>query len=193
MRFPSVHLTLPPWVDDVVPPPSHLFTSDEEKMELAIRLSELNVERLTGGPFGAAIFDSSTGRLVSVGVNLVTTSICSSAHAEIVACSVAQVALKTPTLNAVGSFELVTSCEPCAMCFGATPWSGVQRLLCGAREEDARKVGFDEGSKVADWKDALRSRGIEVVCDVLRERAAAALLSYKTAGGIIYNGQASDI
>jgi hypothetical protein len=34
--------------------------------------------------------------------------------------------------------------------FGAVPWSGVRRLACGARDEDASDIGFDEGPKMAD-------------------------------------------
>ena len=40
---------------------------------------------------------------------------------------------------------LVTSCEQCAMCSGATPWSGVEKMIYGATREMAEKVGFDEG------------------------------------------------
>ena len=41
--------------------------------------------------------------------------------------------------------EMVASTQPCAMCLGATPWSGIRRLVCGARDEDAEEIGFDEG------------------------------------------------
>lgn len=188
MRFPAINLVLPEWIERCIPDPSYRFSSDEEKMELAIRLAELNVEYRTGGPFGATLFDSSTGTLVSVGVNVVMESFCSSAHAEVVAFSIAQKLLGVHTLRPAGSFELFTSCEPCAMCFGATPWSGIDRLICGAREEDARLVGFDEGCKVDNWVEALESRGIAVTRDLARERARAALLSYQSSGGVIYNG-----
>jgi tRNA(Arg) A34 adenosine deaminase TadA len=87
--------------------------------------------------------------------------------------------------------ELVTSTEPCAMCYGAVPWSGVRRLVCGAREADAKAVGFDEGEKPAHWIGALETRGIDVVRDVLREDAAAVLRHYVEIGGVIYNGRRS--
>jgi len=67
------------------------------------------------------------------------------------------------------------------------PWSGVQRLVCGARDEDARAIGFDEGPKMADWVKALNDRGIIVVRDVLRGEARAVLQEYAAAGGAIYN------
>ena len=74
------------------------------------------------------------------------------------------------------------------MCFGAIPWSGVNRLICGARDKDARDVGFDEGPKVKNWVAELRSRGITVLRDVLRKEAVAVLSEYAaTAGSPIYN------
>jgi hypothetical protein len=59
-------------------------------------------------------------------------------------------------------YELVASTQPCAMCLGATPWSGVRHLVCGARDEDAEEIGFDEGMKPADWIRSLEERGITV-------------------------------
>jgi hypothetical protein len=32
--------------------------------------------------------------------------------------------------------------------FGAIPWSGVQRVIAGARDSDARSIGFDEGPEM---------------------------------------------
>lgn len=75
------------------------------------------------------------------------------------------------------------------MCLGAIPWSGVSRLVCGARDEDARRIGFDEGDKPSDWIGRLRKRGIEVVRDVSRTEAVSVLEEYARNGGIIYNGR----
>jgi tRNA(Arg) A34 adenosine deaminase TadA len=47
-------------------------------------------------------------------------------------------------------YELVASTQPCTMCLGASPWSGVRPLVCGALDEDAVEIGFDEGMKPAD-------------------------------------------
>ena len=73
------------------------------------------------------------------------------------------------------------------MCFGAVPWSGISQLICGARDEDARGIGFDEGSKLSNWVAELNSRGISVLRDVLREEAVAVLNQYARTGGSIYN------
>ena len=110
------------------------------------------------------------------------------AHAEIVALALAGQRLDSHDLRAAGPTELMTSCEPCAMCLGALPWSGIARVVCAARDEDARAVGFDEGDKPGDWAASLRSRGIEVTTDVRRGEGAEVLRTYARLGGLIYNG-----
>ena len=160
-----------------------------ERVALAIELARRNVHEKSGGPFGAAVFECDSGRLLSVGVNLVTSTGLSILHAEMVALSLAQRRLGSYDLAAEGfpDCELVTSVEPCAMCFGALPWAGVRRLVCAARSSDAIAIGFDEGAKPPAWIAALKQRGIEVVRDVEREAAIEVLQSYVEGGGPIYN------
>ena len=158
-------------------------------MGLVIELARTNVSRQTGGPFAAAIFDTATGEVIAPGVNLVVSSHAAVAHAEMLAIAVAGRVLESFDLG-VRSTELFTSTEPCAMCLGAIPWSGVRRLVCGARDEDARQIGFDEGDKPTDWVGRLRTRGIDVIQDVSRSQAMAVLEEYARAGGTIYNGRA---
>ena len=179
---------LPDWVPGFVGGGEVVCSSVEERMGVVVGASRENIKRQTGGPFGAGAFDGG-GKLISLGVNIVEASNCSVLHAEIVAIALAQKALGRYDLSDGGKedYELVTSTEPCAMCFGAVPWSGVSTLVCGARDEDARSIGFDEGPKLADWVEALESRGITVVRDVLREEAAAVLREYAEGGGTIYN------
>ena len=160
----------------------------EARMALVLQLSAAAVTNSSGGPFAAALFTLGDGRLIAAGVNLVLATRAPVAHAEIVAIALAGSRLGTHDLAQAGPIELVTSCEPCAMCMGALPWAGVSRVVCGARDEDARAVGFDEGDKHPDWPDRLRARGIEVVRDVSREEAAEILRRYADGGGVIYNG-----
>jgi hypothetical protein len=63
----------------------------------------------------------------------------------------------------------------------------VRSVVCGARDEDARAIGFDEGAKPHNWVNSLEDRGISIRRDVLREQAKAVLLEYSTRGGLIYN------
>jgi tRNA(Arg) A34 adenosine deaminase TadA len=187
--------TLPSWVTDVADF-ERAYETDSDKMDLAIDLGMNNVTQNTGGPFGAAIFDAVSHRLIAPGVNLVVAESNPTAHAEIVAMGVAGNRLGRFDLGDAGASPavLVSSVEPCAMCLGAIPWSGVSSVLVGARDVDARAIGFDEGAKPEDWVGALRSRGISVRLDVQREGAKAVLDTYAKLGGQIYNpdGQAND-
>jgi tRNA(Arg) A34 adenosine deaminase TadA len=63
--------------------------------------------------------------------------------------------LASRPVGGVGSFtldapcllahELFTSCEPFAICLGATLWSGAQWVVYGATREDTSRLEFDKG------------------------------------------------
>lgn len=190
MESSSLILTLPIWVEPFVARYRLPLQSDDARMEFVVSLARENIKRKSGGPFAAAIFNSDTGELISLGVNRVTALNCSIAHAEMMAIGLAQQRLETFDLGAPGlpACMLVTSTEPCAMCLGAIPWSGIKKLVCGATDADARSVGFDEGTKPPAWKDDLIRRNISVSVEVCRTAAATVLREYAEGGGIVYNG-----
>lgn len=190
MILPPFTIQLPEWVNAWIPKSKTVYTAIEERMELVIELSAQNIKH-DGGPFGAAIFERLTGKLIAPGINLVMQTNCSVVHAEIVAIIFSQQVVANFDLNAPGlpAYELVSSTEPCAMCLGAIPWSGVTSLVCGARDEDARCIGFDEGEKPLGWIKSLEDRGIGVTRDILRNKAKAVLHRYVDEGGIVYNGR----
>lgn len=165
------------------------YTTDAARIALAVELSRRNVDEQTGGPFGAAIFDEDSGLLLSVGMNLVVPRHNSTLHAEMIAFQVAQARLGSHSLATGGRrAALFTSCEPCAMCFGATLWSGVRRLVAAATADDARAIGFDEGPVFeASWQ-YLEDRGLRTERGVMRAEAKAVLDGYARRGGLIYNG-----
>lgn len=184
----SVTVTLPDWVGGVVDW-ERSYATDDERIDLAIALSRANVREGTGGPFGCAIFDLATGRVLGVGVNRVVPACNSALHGEVVAIMTAQKRLGVFTLAADSrSTGLYTSCEPCAMCLGATLWSGVTRLVCAATGDDAREIGFDEGPVFEQSYAYLQSRGIDVVRGLHRASARDVLQAYLTSGGPLYNG-----
>ena len=189
MRIPTIQIDYPEWVEPAVDW-DRRYASDEEKMRLAIDLSRENVRRGTGGPFGAAVFRADTGELVSVGMNSVVRLNNCTLHGEIVAFMMAQTRLGSFTLNAphLPAHELVTSCEPCAMCLGATLWSGVRRLVYGAGREDASMLRFDEGPVFPASYQYLEERGITIVRSLLRDEAVSVLEHYRAKNGTIYNG-----
>jgi tRNA(Arg) A34 adenosine deaminase TadA len=187
--LPEIRIALPDWVAQTVDF-ERAYAGDEEKMRLAIELSRQNVVRGTGGPFGAAVFERGGGKLVAVGVNSVVRLNNCTLHGEMVAFMLAQARLGAFSLRTADGtqHELVTSCEPCAMCLGATLWSGVTRLVCGAHRDDARRLNFEEGPVFPQSHPYLEERGIEIVHGVLREEANAVLELYRARKGTIYNG-----
>ena len=189
MRIPPIHIEYPDWVESTVDW-DRRYTTDDEKMRLAIDLSRENVTRGTGGPFGAAIIEQGTGKLVAVGMNSVVRLNNCTLHGEMVAFMMAQSRLGSFSLHTEGGpvYELATSCEPCAMCLGATLWSGVRRVLCGAHRDDARRLNFDEGPVFPESHAYLEARGIEIIHGVLRDEANEVLELYRAGKGVIYNG-----
>lgn len=188
--FPSTSLfQLPPWTVRILRRRQKPIVTARDRMRFVIQLARTNITTQSGGPFGAAVFETLTGRLIALGVNVVEPTNCSLAHAEMVALANAHQALGHFDLGAPGmsQLELVTSCEPCAMCYGAIIWSGVRKVTCGARGSDATAIGFDEAPKPKNWVATLKRRGISIVQDLRRNEAIAVFRQYRQAGGGIYN------
>ena len=188
-QHPIISVEYPAWVDSVVNW-NRRYESDHDRMMLAIDVSRANVERGDGGPFGAAIFEGETGRVVAVGMNSVVRYNNCTLHGEMVAFMMAQRRVKSFTLNAphLPIHELHTSCEPCAMCLGATLWSGVRRVVYAAAREDASRLKFEEGPVFPESYKYLEDRGITIVRNVLRDEARVVLEDYRAKSGKIYNG-----
>ena len=178
----QIHLTLPPWIEDVADA-SRRYVTDEERVGLAIELSRHNIQYGSGGPFGAAVFDEH-GRLISAAANRVVAQTCSVAHAEMLAYMVAQQRLASYRLNEQGGhYTLAASAQPCCQCYGATVWAGIDTLLIGARAEDVEELTeFDEGPLPTDWLGELERRGISVRRDILREQARTVLAAFGATG-----------
>ena len=195
----KVSLSLPAWIDEVVADAPKFFRSEEERMAFVIGLSRRNVLEETGGPFGAAVFERDSGRLVAPGVNIVVGGRTSVAHAEAMAFMLAQQNLESFDLGAAGlpAMEMVASSQPCIQCYGMTWWSGVQRLMVGARAADVERItGFSEGPLPDDWVAMLERRPaplkpIEVRRDLLAEAACSVLELYRDSGGVVYNAGSS--
>ena len=181
-------MSLPAWVNDVERP--HLRTHLTDRMGFVLDLATRNVERGTGGPFAAAVFEQESGRLVSVGVNRVVPENSSLAHAEVLAIGLAQASLGTYDLGGPGQprLQLVSSSQMCAMCLGAVVWSGVAEVVYSTTSGDViATVGFDEGPTPPDYTHQLAHRGISVVAGVMRDEGLAVLRRYVASGGVVYN------
>lgn len=167
---------------------------ENARMQLAVDLSRWNVERGSGGPFGAAIFDTVSGRLVALGVNRVEHGKDPTGHAEVVAIRMACQGLSLFNLNQaspVANYVLYSSAEPCCMCVGAVLWSGIKQVYFAADRTVVEATGFDEGPQMSSL--ALEQRGVQLthmrgVDDVFSLSAAEVLNNYHSSGGLIYNG-----
>jgi tRNA(Arg) A34 adenosine deaminase TadA len=178
-----VVIDVPEWVDELAALDEAY--GEDARMGLAVALARGNVEHGSGGPFGAAVFEAATGRLVAVGVNCVLALGNSALHAELVALMAAERRGGSHSLREP-AHELWTSCDPCAMCLGAIHWSGVGRVVCGAAREDAEAVGFDEGPVFDASYEYLRARGVLVERGVERDAARAVLELYRVREGVVY-------
>jgi len=189
-------VALPAWIDDELADVPGVVPDRDERMRLVHRLADRNWREGNGGPFAALVAERDTGRIVSVGVNVVLGSGVSSAHAEVVALGLAQTATGGWDLGGDGTaaHELVVNWRPCIQCYGATMWSGVRRLVVAGEGPELEEITtFDEGPLGADWAEQFEARGIEVVWDVLRDDALAVFRSYRKAvdagGLVVYNAR----
>jgi len=170
-----------------------VFANESERIELSIEISKINVESKSGGPFGAAIFDS-TNRLVGIGANFVLASKTSLAHAECVAIGFTQQHLGTHDLSSVGKHSMYCSAQPCIMCFGALWWSGISELVYAAHSKDVETLaGFIEGPLPKEWEAKLGNREplpslvVRQASSEHREAAKTVLADYKNSGAQVYN------
>ena len=195
MNLPNINLTMPEWASaELAALPTHMPTM-EERMSAVIRFSRLNFERGTGGPFAAGVFEKESGKLVVIGVNRVLPTGCSSAHAEVMALSLAQQILGTYDLGGAEqpAHQLVVNWRPCAMCYGATIWSGVRSLVIAGSDAALEEItGFDEGPMPADWVGEFKKRGIDVTDNFLRDEAIAVFRDFAASGALVYNGRLGD-
>ncbi len=194
----SFTLALPSWVDDELTDVPEVLPTREDRMRLVHRLAARNFREGNGGPFAAIVVESESGRVVSVGVNVVLSTGISSGHAEMVALGTAQARIGSWDLGGEDqpAHELVVNWRPCAQCYGGTLWSGVRTLVvAGDGPELEELTGFDEGPVREDWADQFERRGIRVVSGVLREEALQVFAEYGTyvreVGATVYNARST--
>jgi len=191
----KITLKLPDWTNEFLAENPQFFSTVEERMSFVLELTRQNILRKTGGPFGAAVFEIKSGRLVSIGVNQVMAQNCSSAHAEVLALMLAQQQVGVYDLGGtdIPDHQLVSSGQMCAMCLGAVCWSGVREVAYGATSEEVEKItGFDEGPTPKPYNEQLEQRGIRVVPDILRAEARDVLQLYVDQGGFVYNARQAE-
>ncbi len=186
----QINLKLPYWIDTFLANYPTKMSSMETQMRFVLDLTERNIREKTGGPFGAAVFEQESGKLVSVGVNVVVKQNCSAAHAEMMALMLAQKKIGHYDLgdSRFMAHRLVTSGKMCAMCLGNVCWSGIKEVVSSAEPEDVEKItGFDEGPTPTNYNEQLKIRGINLIPELLREQGKKVLQLYVNNNGHVYN------
>lgn len=105
----------------------------------AIELAKNNAKSGNGGPFGAVIVKDN--KIIAQGVNTVTSTNDSTAHAEVNAIRNACKILNTFNLQGC---QIYTSCEPCPMCLSAIYWARIEKIYYAADAMDAANSGFGD-------------------------------------------------
>ena len=124
-------------------------------MKVAINLSNSNLEKNYGGPFGACVVKD--GKIIGRGMNRVIKNSDPTAHAEMVAIRNACKKIKSHDLSGC---ELYTSCYPCPMCLSAIIWANIKTVYYGNTKEDADGIGFRD-EFIYNFLDKLSSGKVD--------------------------------
>lgn len=188
MDFPplasSFEIALPGWIEHELADVPDVLPELQDRVGLVNRLAARNWREGSGGPFAAIVAETETGRIVSVGVNVVLSSGITSAHAEVTALGLAQARLGQWNLGteSLPAHELVVNWRPCVQCYGAAMWSGITRLaLAGSGPEVEEITTFDEGPMIEDWAEEFERRGIKVLDHLAKSDALEVFGEYREA------------
>lgn len=143
-------------------------TEHDKFMRVAISLSENNVTKKLGGPFGAVIVKD--GKLVAKSPNKVNLTLDPTAHAEIATIRLACKKMKTIDLSGC---ILYTSAEPCPMCLGAVYWSNIDTVYFANSKEDSEVVDFDDERIYDEFAKPMEKRKVKFK-QLLRDEAQKA-------------------
>jgi tRNA(Arg) A34 adenosine deaminase TadA len=124
-------------------------------------------------PFGALLVDGA-GHVVLEAENTVVTGHDVTGHAET---NLVRLASREHPPEQLAAYTLYSSCEPCAMCSGATYWAGIGRVVYALSETGlARLTGQHPENPTLDLPSrtvlAAGSRRVQVDGPLLEEEAA---------------------
>lgn len=148
--------------------PMDELAQHEKFMKMAIKLSEQNVLKGLGGPFGAVIVKD--GKVIGKSANIVNATNDPTAHAEVATIRLACKKIKSFDLTGA---VIYTSCEPCPMCIGAIYWSKIDTIYFGNTKKDAAAVDFDDEFIYQELEKPLTKRKLPIK-KLLRDEAQQA-------------------
>jgi guanine deaminase len=146
------------------------FSADDDDarwMRLAI---ETCFEGIALGqtPFGAAIVRTSGDQVLAVGHNVVVLTTDITAHAEV---NTIRLACRNLGGIDLAGYTIYSTCEPCPMCFAASHWANLDRIVYGTSIADAADCGFRELSISNEQMKSIGGSKIAVTGGCLREES----------------------
>ena len=139
-------------------------------MDLAIAQAKMAAKTSDDVPVGAAVLDFQRN-LIAIAHNKKEFNKNPTAHAEVIALSLASSSLDTWRLDGC---TLVVTLEPCLMCAGAILQSRISRVVIGAWNSKSGACG-------SVWdvlRDSRVNNKVEVISGVLEEECAKLLNSF---------------
>jgi tRNA(Arg) A34 adenosine deaminase TadA len=150
--------------------PATLRRKDEAILADLIRFTALSFSTAAPVPFGAAVVETRTGKLLYRGRNAVMRESDPSAHAETRAVRKACKKLGRPSL---AGYTLYSTCEPCPMCMANALWAGVDRVVFGATIADANehcrqiRIAAREVAERSDMRCEVEGEVLRAECRAL--------------------------
>ena len=134
--------------------------NDEKFMKLAI-------EEAKNAPFPFGCVLVKDNRVIATGKSGETNNFDPTAHAEINAIRSVCEKLHSKDLTGV---TLYATCEPCPMCFSASWWANISRIVFGiSLQESSKLFGNQEILVSADYLNGKGANKIEIKGGVLKE------------------------
>jgi tRNA(adenine34) deaminase len=142
---------------------------DIERMRALVEFTSSSLSTEFPSPFGSAIYESSSGRLVSQAYDTVMRECDPTNHAEVNAIRLATQELGRLSLRGC---VLYSTCEPCPMCMSASIWAELDGVVFGASTMEDANLYWPQGSDMTPQELISRMR-FEPKCSLLRhvERA----------------------
>lgn len=139
-------------------------------MHPEVKFMQLAIDKAAEGinkgqsPFAACIVKD--GEVIACDHNTVLLTTDITAHGEVHA--IRNACKKINNIHLEGC-TIYSTCEPCPMCFTAIHWARIDKIIYGARIEDAAHFGFNE-LKVSNFH--LKEKGgskVEIHADFMRD------------------------
>lgn len=132
--------------------------TEQQYLQHAINLALEHSADGMHGPFGAVVVKD--GKIIGEGWNQVVETRDPSAHAEIISIRQASQAIEDFDLEGA---TLYTSCEPCPMCFAASYWANIAKIVYASSKNDAAKAGFDDAFIYEEINKDQNDRSVDFV------------------------------